>query len=123
MKIEGLPEGYDIVRIGRPKKGELFMGASGMVAKSTGGEDAFCYLVLRKIEQPKQYRPFASAAEFKPHRDRWWRMAYPSIGNSHPSFRTPCNYSDRGYGGNSWEHCFERYVFDDGSPFGVEVSE
>ena len=121
MKIEGLPEGYDIVRIGRPEKGELFIGASGMVAKSSGFEDAVCYLILRKIERPKQYRPFANAEEFKPHRDRWWRMAYPD--GSHASFRPPCSYSDRGYGGVLWKRCFERYVFDDGSPFGVEVSE
>jgi len=123
MKIEGLPEGYDIVRIGRPEKGELFVGGTGLVVKSTGGEFEFSYLILRKIEKPKQYRPFGNAEEFKPHRNRWWRMAYPSTEDSHPTFRSPCSYNDKHYGGNSWEWCFERYVFDDGTPFGVEVSE
>ena len=123
MKIEGLPEGYDIVRIGRPKKGELFMGASGMVAKSTGGEDAFCYLVLRKIERPKQYRPFASAAEFKPHRDKWWRYKENQGRTLQRNIRPPSMYNDDCYNERTWQQRFVECEFEDGTPFGVEVSE
>jgi hypothetical protein len=121
MKIKGLPEGYDIVRIGRPEKGELFIGGTGMVAKSTGGEDAVCYLILRKIERPKQYRPFANAEEFKPHRNRWWKwnpVKFPPNRNC-----PPLVYDDHGHGAETWEQNFRDKVFDDGSPFGVEVSE
>ena len=121
MKIKGLPEGYDIVRIGRPEKGELFIGASGLVAKSTGGEDAFCYLILCEIEQPKQYRPFANAEEFKPHRNRWWKwnpVKFPPDRNC-----PPLVYDDNGHGAETWEQNFRDKVFDDGTPFGVEVSE
>jgi hypothetical protein len=120
IKIKGLPEGYDIVRIGRPEKGELFICGTGMVKKSTGGEDAVCYLILRKIERPKQYRPFANAEEFKPHRDKWWRYKERVEAQSvHP----PATYCGSGFNGSRWEFCFERYEFEDGSPFGVEVSE
>ena len=122
MKIDGMPEGYDIVRIGRPKKGELFIGASGLVAKSTGGEDAVCYLIVRKIEKPKQYRPFASAAEFEPHRNKWWKwnpVKFVSANGTYP----PSRYDNNGHGAETWEQNFRDKVFDDGSPFGVEVSE
>jgi hypothetical protein len=124
MKIEGLPEGYDIVRIGRPEKGELFIDGTGQVYKSNGKEAGFCYLIVRKIERPKQYRPFANAEEFKPHRDRWIRCRgrsgafriydYSNTGNCVEA-NDPC----------SWREFFDLgYVFDDdGSKFGVEVSE
>jgi hypothetical protein len=124
MKIKGLPEGYDIVRIGRPEKGELFIGGTGQVEKSTGGEHAVCYLILRKIERPKQYRPFANAEEFKPHRDRWIRRM------AHGGAFKICDYSNIGHcleenDPCSWQEFFDLgYVFDDdGSPFGVDVSE
>jgi hypothetical protein len=116
MKIEGLPEGYDIVRIGRPKKGELFIGASGLVAKSTGGEDAVCYLILRKVER---YRPFANAEEFKPHRDKWWKWKEDFDGVFYP----PEPYNHLGHDTETWDESFEDKVFEDGTPFGVEVSD
>lgn len=115
MKIEGVPEGYEISRIGRPVQGETFIGGTGLVAIATGGEVSFCYAILRKVERPKTYRPFANAEEFKPHRDRWWRMKSESVDCCHP----PVFYSDN----NDWGRAFDLLVFDDGSPFGVEVSE
>jgi hypothetical protein len=118
MKIKGVPDGWELVRIGTPEKGEHFLDGCCNVTKAEI-KGITHRPIVRKIERPKQYRPFANAEEFKPHRDRWWRMA----GDSHPSFRPPCSYSDRGYGGDLWKRCFERYVFDDGTPFGVEVSE
>jgi hypothetical protein len=123
MKIEGVPEGYEIVRIGRPEKRELFIDSTGQVGTSNGLEVSYCFAIVRKIEKPKQYRPFANAEEFKPHRHKWWRMKKLVTGDSHPSFRPSCSYSDWGFGGNLWKDCFERYVFEDGTPFGVEVSE
>lgn len=81
-------------------------------------------VILRKIEKPKQYRPFASAAEFKPHRDRWIRR----ITNG-GAFKIT-DYCDFGYENDNgvvvtWKEYLDfGYAFDDdGSPFGVEVSE
>jgi hypothetical protein len=92
-----------------------------MVERSSGDLMAACYLIVRKIERPKQYRPFASAEEFKPHRDRWTRrIAYDPQGND---IYPPTRYSDLGYHGFKWQWCFENFSFDDGTPFGVEVSE
>lgn len=79
--------------------------------------DGFCDNIayIRRIEPT--YRPFASAEEFKPHRDRWWKYKY----DSRETVRQPFAYSDLGHGNETWAQSFNRKVFDDGSPFGVEV--
>ena len=78
--------------------------------------------IIRKIEKPKRYRPFANAAEFKPHRDRWLRRK----DNGH-EMRTTSYCDDLHFTGNDgdgWLAMLSDYVFDDdGSPFGVEVTE
>jgi len=119
MKIEGVPEGYEIVRIGRPEKRELFIDSTGQVGTSNGLEVSYCFAIVRKIEKPKQYRPFANAEEFKPHRNRWVRLAGCDKGFWHFGSCT-----DEGAMGAKWKYLFKTYVFDDdGTPFGVEVSE
>jgi hypothetical protein len=126
MKIEGMPEGYDIydiVRIGRPEKGELFICGTGLVARATGFEDALCYIIFRKIERPKQYRPFKDAEEFKPHRDKWWRYKENHGRTLNRNIRPPVMYNDDCYGERTWLQRFGECEFEDGSPFGVEVSE
>ena len=119
MKIEGWPEGYELVRIGRPEEGELFICGTGLVAKSTGGQAAFNYVIVRKIERAKKYRPFKDAEEFKPHRDRWCRISVcdsrvQKVTNERVFFRD-CHFT--------WEQAYIKITFDDGSPFGVEVNE
>lgn len=118
MKIEGVPEGYEIARIGRPEKGELFMDASGRVAKATGVQDALCYVILRKIERPKQYRPFANAKEFKPYRGGWWKWKEDTS-----RVFPPASYDEFSHETETWIESFDFKMFEDGSPFGVEVSE
>jgi hypothetical protein len=124
MKIDGMPEGYELVRIGRPENRELFIDSTGQVGTSNGLEVSYCFVIIRKIEKPKQYRPFASAEEFKPHRDRWIRR------RAHGGAFKICDYSNIGHcleenDPCSWQDFFDLgYVFDDdGSPFGVEASE
>jgi hypothetical protein len=121
MKIEGIPEGYEILRIGRPDKGELFIRGTGLVGAAIGGESSFAFAIVRKIEKPKQYRPFANAEEFKPHRDRWWK--WNPIKFSSSKNYPPLSYDDNGYGDDSWQQALNEKVFDDGSPFGVEAGE
>lgn len=124
MKIEGIPEGYELVRLGQLCHKDVYLSPYGEICVwETDKPSSNLYPIVRKIERPKQYRPFASAEEFKPHRHKWWRMKKLVTGDSHPSFRPSCSYSDWGFGGNLWKDCFERYVFEDGTPFGVEVSE
>jgi|688.fasta_scaffold1765101_1 hypothetical protein len=131
MKIEGVPEGYEISRIGRPVQGETFIGGTGLVATATGGEVSFCYAIVRKIEQPKQpkqYRPFANGAEYAPHFERAIQyqhldpnVFFRSVGVCQLGVWVQNNEENEFV---PWETAFRVWLFkDNGTPFGVEVSE
>jgi hypothetical protein len=115
--IPGVPEGWELVRIGRPVKGEFFVRFGG-VDECTHTElmdDSSA--IVRKIEKPKRYRQFASAEEFKPHRERWWKWKGQSL------VSPPARYNDESHNAISWRQSFDEKVFDDGTPFGVEVTD
>ena len=119
-QIEGVPAGWRLVRIGVPRPGVDWVinheQSPTVCAVVTLCEN---WPIIEKIEQPKQFRQFANAAEFNPYRDRWWRYK-----DDHPTFsRPPVSYSDSGHYGYDWDYGFTRKVFDDGTPFGVEVTE
>ncbi len=121
-KIEGVPEGWRLVAIRRVKNGEWFIERSGRIELWREPDDeTSCWVhpVIQKIEKTKQYRPFKNAAEFAPYRNRWWRY----MDDHQTVSRPPANYSDSGHYGYDFEYGLERKVFDDGSPFGVEVTE
>ena len=117
--IPGVPDGWELVRIGAVYPGEYRLLIDRAIETweenrpSTGWA-----VVLRKIEKPKQYRPFANAEEFSPFRDRWWRWK-----DDPKDFNPPCSYSDKFHGAHPWADSFNEKVFDDGTPFGVEVTE
>jgi hypothetical protein len=115
--IPGVQDGWELVRIGRPVKGEFFV-RFGRVDECTHTEFADdSSAIVRKIENPKRYRQFASAEEFKPHRDRWWKWKGQSL------VSPPAWYDDESHNSTSWRQSFDEKVFDDGSPFGVEVTD
>jgi hypothetical protein len=64
-----------------------------------------------------QYRPFANAAEFEPHKNKWWR--YKSADNDEQI--PPALFNDKIHGVQYWQDSFENKVFSDGTPFGVKV--
>lgn len=121
MKIEGIPEGWQLVRIGKVKPGEIRVDSEGKPAEWNSVESISAnYVVIRKKD--KQYRPFANAAEFEPHRDKWLKL------KSHADHRIKTHsYNDRkhytGDVGDTWQTMFAEYEFEDGTPFGVEVTE
>ena len=117
-QIPGVPEGWRLVRIGVPKSGEWFVDDGNTPTKAFTDFDVSVLAIIEKIEQPKQYRPFADAKEFEPHRDRWWRFKEESDCYQRTSY-----YSDDSNSGEDWETSLDGRVFDDGSPFGVEVTE
>lgn len=120
-KIEGVPEGYEVVRFGNVNDGEWYLAGNGDLVQHLAVIPTQARrLVIRRVSPPvSKYRPFANAAEFEPHRDRWWRYKDEHTTVSRP----PANYSDSGHHGYDYEYGLERKVFDDGSPFGVEVTE
>ena len=112
-------EGWEIVKFYFASEGEWFVDSEGRViqCRVPGGSNEK-KIIVRKIEKPKQYRAFANAAEFKPHRDRWWMFDVDERNHHRP----PQEYDDRLYGSWEWEEMFECATFDDGTPFGVEVA-
>lgn len=119
-QIEGVPEGWRLVRIGVPRPGVDWVinheQSPTVCAVVTLCEN---WPIIEKIEQPKQYRPFANAAEFEPHRDKWWRYKEDHLSVKRP----PTQYSDTAHHGYDWDYGFTRKEFEDGTPFGVEVTE
>jgi len=116
--VPGIPDGWELVRIGVPSKGDYCLdGQFGIMDGEIGMVVA--RPIVRKIEKPKRYRQFENGEEFKPYRDRWWRYKSEKF-----TSRPPRGYDDCGWiGGDTWERLFDAIVFDDGSPFGVQCEE
>ena len=124
-------EGWEIVRYDFVSRGECYVGNDDTVWKWDGfGPSAAKHIIIRKIEKPKQYRPFANKAEYAPHRDRW--IVFKSrAGNGNYSSYLPTSFDDEqvviGGSTEDYDEAFRDYGFDnfDGTtePFGVEVTE
>ena len=120
QQIPGVPEGWELVRIGPVNPGEFFVDYDGKAQQYAQAAASIGWVtIIRKIEKPAKYRPFANAEEFKPHRDRWW---YRDDKDGRRHF-PPVGYSDQAHGGASWKHRFDTCFFDDGTPFGVKIDE
>ena len=52
-KIEGVPEGWELVRVGTPDEGELYIVSGGLVGVCESPRFAKNYVIVRKIEPPK----------------------------------------------------------------------
>lgn len=119
--VPGVPDCWELVRIGRPDKGEHFLDGNNNLDQAEHNGLSSYRPIVRKIEKQKRYRPFANAYEFGPYRDAWFirEGAMCQI----------CRYDDDGIwiGGTyhfvSFSECCRSLKFDDGSPFGVEVTE
>lgn len=119
-QIEGVPNGWRLVRIGVPRPGVDWV-INHEQSPTVCAVANLCenWPIIEKIQQPKQYRPFKNAAEFEPYRNRWW-MFKTDIRDQR---RPPQSYDDRMYWTREWKEMLEEAVFDDGTPFGVEVTE
>ena len=115
-----MPDGWELVRIvDEPKIGEYALACANRPVMVMEPEKWDLAVIVRKIEKPKRYRQFENAEEFKPFRDRWWRYKSEKF-----TSRPPRGYDDCGWiSGDTWERLFDAIVFDDGTPFGVEVTE
>lgn len=128
QKIEGMPDGWRLVRIGNPKVGEWFIDADdGEPLLATCDVARRVRVIIEKIEQPKQFRQFANAAEFEPHRDRWVEYTSPNYGDC-SMYRVSAYTSERVWlgpdnVGKTYKEAFHCLRFADGLPFGVEVTE
>jgi hypothetical protein len=128
QKIEGIPDGWELVRIGKPVVGEFYIEINGCintVLESTPTVLHWHLPIIREIEKPKPgYQPFANAAEYLPH-----------FGKPIKNRKTPEGFDSVVSVGEdavyiaiadeiielSYVDALAEYEFADGSPFGVEV--
>lgn len=126
MQVEGIPEGWEFVRIGGVKRGEFRLGCQGQPLEWTDSRDSASvnYVVIRKKQ--KQYRPFANAAEVDAMWNAVLKFKHPGPGLEDSKFRV--NYITAstvwiGKESYSYKDAFESFECIDGTPFGVEVTE
>ena len=125
--IEGIPDGWELVRVGSPVVGvDWVVNRDGTAVLCEVEHFAQNWPIIRKIEKPKTYRAFANAAEYKPHRDRWLARIDEHGLLLDGEFQIN-GFDDTGIwlGSNhlSYKDALDRgHTFDDGNPFGVEVT-
>ena len=122
MSIEGIPDGWELVRIGRPSINERYIGLNGLVINCVAMPNGKGYAIVRKIEKPKRYRPFNDPIEGQPLIGEVLRLKV-----DHKSIGVFIGITSLGFqiGLSHWKpkeafDCFERL---DGTPFGIEVTE
>jgi len=122
-RVPDPPEGWRFVQPGDAfdKRAKYWADVFGWAeAWQDDFYDSQCTYIV-PIDPPKppepQYRPFANAAEFEPHKNKWWRYKSADSDEQIP----PALFNDKIHGVQYWQDSFENKVFSDGSPFGVKV--
>jgi hypothetical protein len=124
-QIPGVPEGWELVHAFRQAvKGEYRLTADG-VALLGEERTVGCYPIIRKIEKPAKYRPFANAEEHLPFWGKPIRLkggaGFDSVvSTSRISVYVASETTIRRY---SVPDAFDLFEFADGTPFGVKIDE
>jgi hypothetical protein len=71
----------------------------------------------------KKYRPFANAAEFMPHRGRWIQHKEDRYFSTIATYNNKHVWMPSATTGMEYARVFSDFTFDDGTLFGVEVTE
>jgi len=126
-KIEGVPEGWDLVHaMRRAITGEHYIDSDGFVSECLSeNESMFAHPIIRKIEKPAKFRPFKDAEEYLPN---WGR---PVRTKGYLGFDSVVSTSEYAVYVNSgaskarytMAEAFEQLTFADGTPFGVKIDE
>jgi hypothetical protein len=131
--VPGVPEGWELVRFDYAVEGERYLTGSGEIAVHLSTKPTQAKrLIIRKIEVPKQYRPFANGLEYVAKRRDGiavdWKTGetngFYAVVSANDSFVWVAFGKDIEV--FDWKKAFERLVCRhiDGSvsPFGVEVA-
>ena len=122
MTIEGIPQGWELVRVGCPVPAvDWVVNQFGEPVLCSVGVSTKNYVVIRKIVKPKTYRPFASKAEAMLSWDAKVRRKADGSG----VFRVVAIGETTvgiGFSLFSFQDAFNCYECNDGTPFGVEVT-
>jgi len=123
MSIEGIPDGWELVAFRESSEGEYFVNNEGKIEKWTLGRKSGVKLVIvRKIEKPKQYRPFNDPTEAEQ------LLGFPlRLKVDHKSKGVFIGITPYGFqiGLSHWKlkEAFDSFERLDGTPFGIEVTE
>ena len=135
MSIEGIPEGWELVRFDCATDGEQYLNGDGDImhhlsAKPTQAKR----LIIRKIEKPKRYRQFENAAEYIAERGEEFAVDWKD-NTTAPGFHAVVSVNEpfcwvafgtvieRFEWGRAFEKLEFRQVGGSTSPFGVEVTD
>ncbi len=127
-KIPGVPEGWELVHaMRRATKGEWYIDSDGAPHLQHMSKSVFPHPIIRKIEKPERYRPFANAREA----DQFWNASLRlagALGELKDSRFRITTIGRDGITTNlefySYEKAFSKFcVDDDGTPFGVRIDE
>ena len=127
MTIEGIPDGWELIGIRYACENEYFLSYAGKIERWVLGRKGDCVLpIIRKIAKPKQFRAFANAAEAYRLWDAVLKLANPANGSEDSRYRINSIIRDGATIGLQffdYRKAFEMFVCDDGTPFGIEVTE
>ena len=133
--IEGIPEGWELVRVGKAMMGDYWLNDDGRILKweHAHRSSAANYAIIRKIEKPKTYRAFANGAEYVANRREGFAVDW-NLKDSRPGFYAVVAANSSflwvAFGDANqrfdWAQAFEKLMFrhidNTTSPFGVEVA-
>jgi hypothetical protein len=124
-QIPGVPEGWELVRIGKPETGEWFINGLDDLVQAIDDKHFHGCVILRKIEKPEKYRPFENAGEYLPHWGKPLRTKGSHGFDSVVSTGQVGVYIAAGsmIARYSMADAFKRFEFADGTPFGVRIDE
>lgn len=125
--IEGIPDGWELVKIGSPKIGDWFVNGKGDPKQAEVNYDTI-WPIIRKIDKPKRFRPFANAAEAEPFWDKKLRIKESARAKEprNGKFRIVAMLNEDVLIASqvyTYQGAFEIYECIDGTPFGIEVTE
>jgi hypothetical protein len=128
QQIPGVPEGWELVRIGGgvTARVDWIVTSQGLPILCSLSDSANQnYVVIRKIEKPAAYRPFANAEEYMPH---WGKPIRTKGSHGFDSVVSTGQIGVYIAAGSmiarySMADAFKRFEFADGTPFGVKVDE
>jgi hypothetical protein len=121
-KIPGVPEGWELVRFEVPGECDHWLDRDGEVSSRP---TRYSQLIIRKIEKPAKYRPFASAEEYLPY---WGKPIRLKDGTGFDSVVSTSRIGIYVAAGSSiirhaMVDAFRLFEFADGTPFGVRIDE
>ena len=128
QQIPGVPEGWVIERIGKPIFNvDHVIHYDGQPMLCDYDSSYLNRVIIRKIEKPAAYRPFANAREA----DQLWNASLRLAGVTGDAKDSRFRITSIGRDGittnaefYSYEAAFYKfYVDDDGTPFGVKINE